>query len=109
MGLEFAGVNYAHEFFSYLESEDDLTNIEPLALDVGIYEAMCHFAAKNKGLMILATIMCIEWPKSIITRMFEKVLSNFCGKVNYSQETLIHMKHMRTSSATNKTISEVKF
>jgi len=29
--------------------------------------------------------------------------------VNYAQETMLHQKYMRTSSATNKTISDGKF
>jgi hypothetical protein len=53
--------------------------------------------------------MLIEWPKTIINRWFEKYNGVFWGKVNYAQEMILYKKYMRTSSATNKTISDAKF
>jgi hypothetical protein len=53
--------------------------------------------------------MCLEWPKNFINRWFDKQNGIFWGRVNYAQEMMLHQKYMKTSSATNKTISDAKF
>jgi len=72
MGIEFAGVHKSHEFFSYLESNEDLTKVLPLTQDSTYSASLVYYKTIYRGYYILATIMFLEWPKSVVNRWFEK-------------------------------------
>ena len=82
MSLEFTGVYFTQEFFSYLETSDEaLLNGLTLTPESSQYETLLYYLAKNRGFVVLMGITLIEWPKQLLDDIFHKLLDSFLGKI----------------------------
>lgn len=63
----------------------------------------------NKGIVMLACIVSVEWPKGIVENFFHKIFNEMLTKIREAQKMMIYKKYMKISGASNKTISKGKF
>lgn len=111
MIIGFSGVYFTGEFFKYLETSDEtLYSAAPAtSVDSTYWDQLMFWIHMNKGIVMLACIVFVEWPKGIVEDLFHKYFDEMLTKIREAQKMMIYKKYMKVSGASNKTISKGKF
>jgi hypothetical protein len=66
--MDFTGVYLTGEFFSFMETTEESVNATApiLTEESSQFDQLMHFIHMNRGFVMIAGMVTVEWPKGII-------------------------------------------